>query len=122
MSSRRPERVEALITEIVGTLLVSGKLKDHRISPFATVTYVKVSSDFAYAKIGISCYDGQSNAKKSVAGLNSAKGLIQKELAQKMRLRNTPVLTFIADSSLEEGYLINKKIEELLIESPISDK
>lgn len=122
MSSRRPERVESLIGEIVGSLLVSGKLKDHRISPFATVTYVKVSSDFAYAKIGISCFDGAAKAKKSVAGLNSAKGIIQRELAQKMRLRNTPVLTFFADSSLEEGYLINKKIEELLIESPVSDK
>ena len=122
MSGRRPERVESLITEIVGSLLVSGKLKDHRISPVATVTYVKVSSDFAYAKIGISCFDGQQKAKKSVAGLNSAKGIIQRELAQKMRLRNTPVLTFVADSSLEEGYLINKKIEELLIESPVSDK
>ena len=122
MSSRRPERVESLIGEIVGSLLVSGKLKDHRISPFATVTYVKVSSDFAYAKIGISCFDGAAKAKTSVVGLNSAKGIIQRELAQKMRLRNTPVLTFFADSSLGEGYLINKKIEELLIESPVSDK
>lgn len=122
MSARRPERVESLITEIVASMLVSGKLKDHRISPFATVTYVKVSSDFAHAKIGISCFDGQQKAKKSAVGLNSAKGIIQKELAQKMRLRNTPVLTFIADSSLEEGFLINKKIEELLIESSVSDK
>ena len=49
---------------------------------------------------------------KGVKGLESAAGFIQTKLSKKLRLRQFPKLTFIMDSSIEEGFEMVRKLKE----------
>ncbi|MFW5769333.1 MAG: 30S ribosome-binding factor RbfA, partial [Spirochaetota bacterium] len=51
---------------------------------------------------------------EAVDALNHASGFVQKQLGKKLKTRNTPKLTFIADTSVKEGFRINKLIEDSL--------
>ena len=66
---------EQIRAEIAG-LILSGKIKDPRVSPFLSVTRVDVSSDLAYAKVYVSSFQDAHTAKKGVRGLESAAGKV----------------------------------------------
>lgn len=114
MQSDRLKKVESLVQKEVGLLISMGKIKDPRVTTMITVNRVEVSKDIAYAKVYISSFLGGENDRKAADGLNSASGFIQKQLSAKMKTRNTPKLTFIYDPSIEEGFKVNKTIEENL--------
>jgi ribosome-binding factor A len=109
----RTERVGSLIQEKIGKLIVSGKIKDPRVDSFLTVTRVNVSKDLVYADVYISSYKPESALTKGVAGLQSAAGFIQSQLAQGMHLRTTPHLRFHEDYGIREGFDMIRKIDEL---------
>jgi ribosome-binding factor A len=113
MGEFRTERVANLIREKIGALIVEGRIKDPRVNPFLSVSRVKVSRDFSWAEVYISTFKPEANLAKGVAGLQSAAGFIQSQLASEMRIRSTPRLRFHEDSSLREGFELVKKIEEL---------
>ncbi|MBW4471239.1 MAG: 30S ribosome-binding factor RbfA [Stenomitos rutilans HA7619-LM2] len=102
-TSRRVERVAELIKREVGQMLLSG-IKDDRVgSGMVSVTDVQVAGDLQHAKIFVSIY-GSSEAKaETMAGLKSATGFVRSELGQRIRLRRTPEVVFLEDSSLERG-------------------
>ena len=52
---------------------------------------------------------------KGVAGLQSAAGIIQSSIAKKLRIRQFPKLTFVADTSLKDGFNMVKKLDELAL-------
>jgi len=90
------------------------ELKDPRVmDKLITVVRVEVSSDASYAKAYISALDGLDTAKEAVKGLKSATGFIRRELGQRLHLRKTPELSFIADDSIEHGMNIVKIMEDL---------
>ncbi len=113
MGNFRLERVENSVRDVIASLLVSGKIKDYRVSKFVTITRVKISPDLSFAKIGVSSFEGQNITKKSVEGLNSASGFIQKEIGKKLKTRNTPKLYFVVDTSLEDGFNMINKLNHL---------
>jgi ribosome-binding factor A len=113
MSEYRTERVGRLIQEKIGALIVEGKIKDPRVQPFLTITRVSVSRDFAWAEVYVSHCKPQGNLVKGVAGLQSAAGFIQRQLAGQMHIRQTPRLRFHEDPSIREGFTLIKKLEEL---------
>ena len=113
MGEFRTERVAALIQEKIGALIVEGKIKDHRVSPFLSVTRVQVSRDFSRADVHISTFRPGSDLARGVEGLQSAAGFIQSRLAREMRILKTPRLRFHEDPGIREGFEIVKKIESL---------
>ena len=113
MGEFRTERVGRLIQEIIGALIVEGKIKDPRVNPFLSITRVQVSGDFAWAEVYVSAIKPGANLERGVAGLKSAAGFIQSQLAREMRIRATPRLRFHEDSSIRDGFEMIKKIEEL---------
>jgi ribosome-binding factor A len=113
MSEYRTERVGRLIQEKIGALIVEGKVKDPRVDPFLSITRVVVSRDFAYADCYVSSYKSAGLAM-GVAGLQSAAGFIQSQLAKMMRIRQTPKLRFHEDQGIREGFEIVQKIDDLV--------
>ncbi len=90
------------------------ELKDPRVmDKLLTVVRVDVSSDASFAKIYISAIEGISVAKTAVKGLESATGYIRREIGQRLHLRKTPELKFIADDSIEHGMNIVKIMDDL---------
>ncbi len=116
MAGYRVGRVsEDIKREIVAIIR---ELKDPRVrDKILTVVRVDVSSDLSYAKVYVSSMSGIEDAKEAVKGLTSATGLIRREVGNKLHLRKTPELKFIADDSIQHGMEIFKKIESTVIDS-----
>jgi ribosome-binding factor A len=114
MAEHRTERVGNLIREKIGELVVSGKIKDPRVDTFLSITRVDVSRDLAYADVYVSSFKTEAGLVKGVAGLQSAAGYIQAQLARLMRIRQTPRLRFHADLGVREGFEMIQKIEKLV--------
>ena len=55
----------------------------------------------------------EAAAKEAVAGLKNAAGYIRREVGQRLRLRKTPELRFVADDSIEHGMSIAKMLNDL---------
>lgn len=116
MSEFSQSRLEARIIEAVSSLIVSGAIKNHNLSTLTSVTRVELAPDNTLARVYCSSLFDDSSLDKSVAALNSAAGFIQKRLAQVLRTKNTPVLTFIKDNSYIEGERINNLIDQAIKE------
>jgi len=109
----RTEKLGQTIQEIIGSLILEGKIKDSRVSSFLSITRVDVSKDLSFADVYVSDVRSK-NIDKGALGLQSAAGFIQSQLGSVMRIRKIPRLRFHADTSIAEGFDIIKKIDELV--------
>ena len=105
---------KVLSSEEIESLKVGDRIWVLDINGKDALAYVRVeiSRAIAYAKVFVSSALDKTKNKKAVYALNNAAGFIQKCLSKKMKTRNTPKLTFIFDESFEEGFRINKIIED----------
>jgi len=98
-------RIDRINDEIQRELSASiRRLKDPRVSGTGMVSVVRVDTtgDLRYARVYVSVLD--KDAERDVLrGLKSAAGFLRRELGASLRLRYTPELQFIADSSIEQG-------------------
>ena len=106
----RMRRVNEAIRETLAEAL--GELKDPRIG-FVTVTGVKTSSDLRHARVFVSVLGNERKREKTLAGLESAHGVLQAKLASELRMKRTPQLAFEYDPTVEEGVRMTKLIDEL---------
>ena len=97
----------------IALLISTQKIKDPRVSTFLTINRVEVAADLAYAKVYVSSFLPEGQILKGVAGLNSAAGFIQSSIAKKLTIRKFPKLTFIADTSIKEGFEMVNKLNRL---------
>ena len=72
------------------SLIISGEIKDPRISSMTSVVSVEVAPDLKTCKAYISVLGDEEAQKSTLEGLNSAASFIRKELARRVNLRNTP--------------------------------
>ncbi len=107
----RKDRLEELIKRIVSDIIFK-ELKDPRLG-FITVTGVELSKDYADAKIGISILGSSTDVRKSMEGIRSSSGFVQKQLGRELKIRNTPRVYFFLDKSVEEGVDMVNKISNL---------
>jgi len=113
MAGFRTERLGCLIQEKIGALIVEGKIKDPRVSPFVSITRVTVSRDLSFADIYVSNIGETSKTASNTEGLQSAAGFIQSQLGAVLRIRKIPRLRFHADTSIREGFYLVQKIGQL---------
>src|SRR3974377_1102127 len=106
--NRRSERVGEMIRSQISTLIIRG-LRDPRIG-LTTVTGVKMSPDLKQARVFVSVLGNEEDRQRSLRGVHSGAAHIRHQIGLELRLKNTPELTFVYDSSIEYG----ARIEELL--------
>lgn len=107
-------RIDRITEDIKRELIaILREVKDPRVSDMLSVVKVDVSSDLSYAKVYISSLDGIEVAKESVKGLKSAGGFIRKRLGSSLHIRKVPELTFIADDSIEKGFELFDKLNDI---------
>ena len=109
----RTDRIEEEIKKIVSKLIDNG-IKDPRVNGLISVTKVDVSKDMKYCKIYVSMI-GTKDKDEAMKGLDSAKGVVRKEIGSKIRTFNTPEVKFIYDDSMEYGQHIDNIISSLNI-------
>lgn len=112
MSEFRLTRLGEQVREEISQMIMRQQIKDPRVSTFLSINRVEITSDLAYGKVYVSSFMSHKETLKGVKGLESAAGFIQTKLSKKLRLRQFPRLTFIMDSSIEEGFAMVKKLTE----------
>ena len=113
MGEFRLIRLGEQIREEIASMIISEQIKDPRVSTFLNINRVEVSRDLSFAKVYVSSFLADKSTEKGVKGLENAAGFIQTVLSKKLRLRQFPKLTFIADSSIKEGMDMVRKLNEL---------
>src|ERR1044072_8073523 len=107
----RMRRVNEALRSVLAEAL--GELKAARIG-FVTVTGVKTSTDLRQATVFVSVLGSERKRERTLAGLDAAHGLLQRQIAAELRLKRTPQLTFQYDPSVERGVRMSKLIDELV--------
>ena len=113
MGEIRIKKVESLLKEKLGEILMKNELKDPRLDKFMTITKLLISKDLKIAKVYISYIGEEEDHKIIVRVLNNAAGYIQRLLGKRIRLKNTPKLIFYMDDSIEKGFEITQKLKDL---------
>ena len=117
MDQIRLRRLEELLREEIAALIASGEIRDPRVGSLVSVTRVEANRDGSTAKVWVSCItEDDKELYAAVDGLTSAAGFIQSQIARRVRLRLTPVLHFVADLGIREGFEMTEKIKGLLKE------
>lgn len=98
--------------------LIRSEIKDPRIAPMTCVTDVEVAPDLKTCKVWVSVLGDEVVRHETLEGLRSAEGFMRKHLASTLNLRNTPSLTFIADTSTEYGMHMSKMIDDVIATIP----
>ena len=114
MDNRRLEKINVNIQRILGSL-INLKLQGNDFSPVISVTQVKVSPDFAVAKIFVSIMGDEKFVKFSLDSLKGNSKMLRRELSEKLYLKKTPKLIFYLDDTLDQVEKMNKLLEQIEI-------
>jgi len=90
---------------------ITSEIKDPRVG-FVTVTSVETSPDLRHARVYVSVLGDEKVRRRSMDGLSSAHGYLQRRVSGELRLKNTPTLQFLYDDSTDRGMRIAELIEE----------
>jgi ribosome-binding factor A len=86
--------------------LIQMELGDPRLG-MVTVTAVEVTKEFESARVFFTVLGKElgdnSQIEETAAALNHAAGFLRSALAKRLKLRTTPKLIFVYDSSMERG-------------------
>lgn len=109
MKSDRLRRVDEAVREVLSEA-VTKEIKDPRVG-FVTVTSVQTANDLRHAKVYISVLGDEGVRQRSLQGLKSAHGFLQKRVAGELRIKHTPTLEFIYDDTLDKSLRIEALLE-----------
>ncbi len=105
-NDRTAEDIRREITAVIR------ELKDPRVQgKLLTVVRIELANDLSFGKVYISALEGYETAVDAVKGLQHAQGLIRREVANRLRLRKSPELKFIADDSVRKGIELWQEFE-----------
>jgi ribosome-binding factor A len=120
MKTHRTARIAEVIREVASETILF-KMSDPRIS-MVTVLRAEVSGDLQHGKIYVSVMGDEEHQKETLYALNGAAGFVQSQLADRMKTRFLPVLTFVLDQGVKKSLEISKLIQEALTNpSKLSD-
>jgi len=120
MKTRRTAKVAEAVRQVVSSAVLF-ELRDPRVKN-VTILAAEVASDLRTAKVFISVMGDEATQKLCLHGLNSARGFIQSQIADKLQLRLTPVLTFVMDDGIKKSIEISKMLKELEANDSESDR
>jgi ribosome-binding factor A len=106
----RMRRVNEAVREVVSARLAEG-LRDPRVG-FVTVTSVDTTPDLRHARVYVSVLGDDEERTATMAGLESAHGVLQQSVARELRMKHTPTLQFVFDESIERGMRISELLDE----------
>ena len=106
----RMRKVNESLREVIAEE-VNG-LKDPRIG-FVTITGVDTAADLRHATVYYTVLGTPEEVASTGDALSHAHSRFQRAIANQIRMRYTPVLTFEVDDAVERGIRINKILRDL---------
>lgn len=97
--ARRVQRVEKNLQRIIGQII------DEELNPPGLVSVMDVTCDsgLTQARVAVSVYTKTGDVESAADYLGAHVGFIRHELSIRADMRRTPKITFILDTSLEDG-------------------
>src|SRR5436305_4908505 len=99
MKGHRLERVAEVVREVASETILF-ELGDPRVKN-VTVTRAEVSGDLQHAKVYVSVMGSPAETKLTMNGLKHAAGFVQSKLANRLKTRFTPTITFVLDEGVK---------------------
>ena len=115
-AGKRPAKVAEEARAIVAGA-VQQRVHDPRLAE-GTITETELSPDLRQLRIYFSVLGDEERVRQAEQGFESASGYLRRILAERLRMRYAPTLTFRVDHSLRSG----SRIEELLLELRDEDR
>ena len=109
MSGDRMRRVDEGVRQVLSDALI--EIKDPRVG-FVTVTAVDTTSDLRHATVYVSVLGDPGVRRRTLEGLQSAHGFLQRRIASELRLKHTPTLDFAYDDSVDRGMRISALLDQ----------
>jgi ribosome-binding factor A len=119
--THRIERVNELIRGEISNLLLR-ETKDPRLSGYISINAVQTTPDLRHAKVLVSCVCEEEKKKEILDALQHSSGFFRSELAKHLKMRRTPELHFVWDSSIERGANLLAYIDKVIGEEPLKDE
>ena len=110
-NSNRMNKVNEELKKEIG-MIIAQDLKDPQITGLVSVTDVKTTPDFRYARVYVSMINARSN-KGNLARLKKCSGFIRSLIAKRVNLRITPQIVFELDDSSYVGSKIDNILKEI---------
>ena len=76
------------------------------------MTSVDTSPDLRHARVYVSVLGDEEERAATLAGLESAHGLLQQAVARDVRMKHTPTLEFVFDESIDRGMRISELLDD----------
>ena len=108
--SRRTERVAEAIREVVSAAILF-EIKDPRVQG-VTVTRCEVTGDLRHAKVHVSLMGTEAEQRRTLHGLESARGFLQRKVAERLETRYTPHIAVVVDDSVKKSLEISRLLRE----------
>jgi ribosome-binding factor A len=100
------DRIKVIVAETI-----ERRIKDPRLG-FVTVTDVRVTGDLQHASVFYTVFGSEEERAGTAAALESAKGVLRREVGAGTGLRLTPSLEFFADAMPENAAHIDDLLRQ----------
>lgn len=113
MKPSKPGRGLRVADQIARDLaeLIPLEVRDPRVG-LVTITGCEITPDYAHAKVFFTVIG--SDPAVSAKGLNAAAGMLRNHIFKKMRIHTVPTLHFVHDTSVENGFAMDRVIERAM--------
>ena len=119
MKVSRTSRLNGEYQKEISAILRKVKDRNPDLKGLISVTETDVAPDLKTAYVYVSIYGvGEAEIKRSFALLQENAGFIRRELAQVMRMRTVPALTFRMDASMGYGAKMDELFKSITYTTP----
>lgn len=110
MKTHRINRINEVIREVASETILF-QIKDPRVK-MTTVTRAETAGDLQHAKVYVSVMGTEQEQKSTLKALNHAAGFVQSRLADRLKTRFLPVLTFVPDLGVKNSLEVARLLAE----------
>ena len=119
MKVSRTSRLNGEYQKEISEIIRRMKDRTPELKGLISVTEADVAPDLKTAYIYVSIYGvNEEESKRSFAALQAGAGYIRHELAQVMRMRTVPALTFRMDGSMSYGSKMDELFKSITYSTP----
>ena len=119
--SQRLERVAGEVRAVLGEVLARDEIKDPRVRGVGliTVTHVRISGDLRHARALFTVHGLDEAALDRVrAGLDHASGYFRHAIANRLRTKVAPAVTFEVDHVFEQASRVEQILHDIEPDAP----
>lgn len=120
MDPYKTNRLSAAIQRALSELITM-RVKDPRVG-LVSVSQVELNRDHSQAKVFVAVTGDEEERADSLKGLKTARGFLQGQLGDMLRLRTVPMLFFEYDDAMDRGFEVEETLRKLEAEGEFLDE